>query len=169
MHIQQRSGFENIYKPMERLFSYPPAEAEFYRGIERNKVNAALTPWGVKYTAFRSRAGETDGPAILPLPHLCYSLDIDRVARVHVGRINEIRNPDNCQPLTVVQLDPDRAFIANMPGFLARAKAVEDCATELAESTELLPVLECEKAKARWDSLVPATPPVPRMRRFRPA
>ncbi len=154
---------------MERKFFYPPADAEFYRGVERNKVNQALTPWGVKYTAFRSRANETDGPAILPSPHLCYSLDIDRVARVHVGHINEIRNPENRQPLTVVQLDPDRAFIANMPAFLAKAKAVEDCATEVAELIELLPVSECEKARRQWDSLALAKPPVPQMRKFRRA
>jgi len=151
---------------MQRKFFYPPADAEFYRGIERTNVNQGLTPWGVKYSAFRRRATETEGPAILPAPHLCYRLDIDRVARVHVGQINEIRNPENCQPLTVVQPEPDRAFIANMPAFLSEAKAVEDCATEIAARAELLPVLECEKAKRQWDSLAPARPPDPPVRKF---
>lgn len=168
MHIESTTDFL-MHLSMPGKFLYPPAEAAFYRGIERTKVNQALTPWGVKYSAFRRRANETDGPAILPAPYLCYRLDIDRVACVHVGELNAIRNPENSQPLTVIQWEAERAFIANVPAFLSRAKAIEDCATEIAEMTELLPVVECERAKKRWDSLAPARPPGLPARKSRPA
>ena len=154
---------------MELKSFYPRAETEFFRGVERNQVNQLLTPWGVKYLAFRRRGKESEGPRILPLPYLCYSLDIDRVAKVHVGQLNEIRNAENGQPLTVIQDHPEHAFIANVPAFSSGVKALEDCATEIAERAELLHVLECETAKRRWDSLVPAKPPVPQMRKFRRA
>jgi hypothetical protein len=72
-------------------------------------------------------------------------------------------NPANLQPLTVIQDEPGHAYIANVPRPAPQgqtpeeSRAIEDCATELAEAAELLDEVECDNAKREWLEFVQAS------------
>lgn len=140
-----------------KFLVYPHEDTVLFRGVEKSKVDRTKKPFTVKFEAFRRKANEEDGPTILPEPCLCFEIKIGAVARIRVSAVSQLHNPENKQPLTVIQDDESHMFIANVPHFIPDGQDEQIqirrvCWTNLAMQAELLDEVEYEAAKQEWDS-----------------